>query len=145
MVKTKTVRFWKTLWARAEIFKLSKNLSLTHLRAQSPCYELKGDLSPVMLREIFHDSLKISKLTRICRVFLQVPSSQKKRRNQTIEFSWELYCLVVLFLLFYVICASVPTEGTDLYGKPFKLHWVAKIVFLIQILLIFGGRCNRYF
>ena len=45
-------------------------------------------------------------------VFLQVPSSQKKQRNQTIEFSWELYCLVVLFLLFYVICASVPTEGT---------------------------------
>ena len=33
--------------------------------------------------------------------------------NQTIEFSWELYRLVVLFLLFYVICASVPTEGTQ--------------------------------
>ena len=45
-------------------------------------------------------------------VFLQVPSSQKKQRNQTIELSWELYCLVVLFLLFCVICASVPTEGT---------------------------------
>ena len=25
-----------------------------------------------------------------------------------------LYCLVVLFLLLYVICASVPTEGTHL-------------------------------
>ena len=24
-------------------------------------------------------------------------------------------------------------------------HWVAKVVFLVQILLIFGGRCNRYF
>ena len=48
-------------------------------------------------------------------VFLQVPSSQKKQRNQTIEFAWELYCLVVLFLLFYVICASVPTEGTPGY------------------------------
>ena len=33
----------------------------------------------------------------------------------------------------------------DLYGKPFKRDWVAKVVFLIQILLIFGGRCNRYF
>ena len=32
-------------------------------------------------------------------VFLQVPSSQKKQRYQTIELSWGLYCLVVLFLL----------------------------------------------
>ena len=23
--------------------------------------------------------------------------------------------------------------------------WVAKVFFLVQILLIFGGRCNRYF
>ena len=46
------------------------------------------------------------------RVFQQVQSSQKKQRNQTIEFSWELYSLVVLFLLVYVICASIPTEGT---------------------------------
>ena len=37
-----------------------------HLRAQSACYEWKGDLNPVMLKEIFHDSLKISKFTRIC-------------------------------------------------------------------------------
>ena len=43
-----------------------------HLRAQSACYELKGDLSPVMLKEIFHDSLKISKFTRIC---MENPSS----------------------------------------------------------------------
>ena len=49
-----------------EIFKLSLNLSLTHLRAQSACYELKGDLSPVMLKEIFHGSLKIAKFTTIC-------------------------------------------------------------------------------
>ena len=32
----------------------------------------------------------------------------------------------------------------DLYGKPFKPDWMVKVVFLIQILLIFGGRCNRY-
>ena len=37
-----------------------------HLRAQSTCYELKGDLSPVMFKEIFHKSLKISKFTRSC-------------------------------------------------------------------------------
>ena len=36
------------------------------LRAQSAYYELKGDLSPVMLKEIFHDSLEISEFTRIC-------------------------------------------------------------------------------
>ena len=38
----------------------------SHLRAQISCYELKGELNPVMLKEIFHDSLKISKFTRIC-------------------------------------------------------------------------------
>ena len=34
-----------------------------HLTAQIACYELKGDLSPVMLKENFHDSLEISKFT----------------------------------------------------------------------------------
>ena len=52
------------LIVNSEIFKLSLNLSLTHLRAQSTCCELKGDLSPVILKEIFHDSLKRSKFTR---------------------------------------------------------------------------------
>ena len=33
----------------------------------------------------------------------------------------------------------------ELYGKQFKRDWVAKVDFLIQILLIFGGGCNRYF
>ena len=33
----------------------------------------------------------------------------------------------------------------DLYGKPCKRDWIAKVVFLIQMLLTFGGRCNRYF
>ena len=40
----------------------------------------------------------------------------KKQRKQIVESSGEggggLYCLVVLFLLLYVICASVPTEGS---------------------------------
>ena len=58
------------------------NLFLTHLRAQIACYELKGDLSPVMLKEIFHDSF----------------------------------------------------ENFQIYKD-----WV------IQKLLTFGGRCNRYF
>ena len=34
------------------------NLSLTHLRTQIACFQLKGDLIPVMLKEIFHDSLQ---------------------------------------------------------------------------------------
>ena len=54
------------LLVNSKIFKLSLNLSLTHLRAQSARYELRGDLSQVRLKEIFHDSWKISKLTRIC-------------------------------------------------------------------------------
>ena len=33
----------------------------------------------------------------------------------------------------------------DLYGKPCKRDRVVKVAFLIQMLLIFGGRCNRYF
>ena len=33
----------------------------------------------------------------------------------------------------------------DLYGKPLNHDWVARDVFPIQILLIFSGRCNRYF
>ena len=37
-----------------------------HLRAQIVCCELKGDLSPVMLKEIFHDSFENFKITRNC-------------------------------------------------------------------------------
>ena len=47
------------LLVNSEVFKVSLNLSLMHLRAQSACYELKEDLSPVMFKEIFHDSWKI--------------------------------------------------------------------------------------
>ena len=62
----------------------------------SRIYELKGDLSPVMLKKIFHNSFE----------------------------HFEIY--------------------QDLYGKPCKRDWVARVVFLIQMLLTFGGRCNRY-
>ena len=54
------------LLVNSDIFKLSLNLSFMHLRALSSCYELRGGLSPVILKEIFHDSLKISKFSRIC-------------------------------------------------------------------------------
>ena len=32
-----------------------------------------------------------------------------------------------------------------MYGKLCKRDWKAKVVFLTQMLLTFGGRCNRYF
>ena len=40
------------------MFKLLINLSLVHLRAQTACYELKGDLIPVLLKEIFCESFE---------------------------------------------------------------------------------------
>ena len=58
--------FSTQLPVNSEIFKQSLNLSLTHLRVQSACYELKGDLSPVLLKKIFLDGLKSFKFTRIC-------------------------------------------------------------------------------
>ena len=55
--------FFIQILVNSKIFKLPLNLSLTHLRAQIACYELNGDLSPVMLKEIsFMKVLKISKL-----------------------------------------------------------------------------------
>jgi len=59
-------RFPYNVLVNSEIFKLSLNLSLTHLRVQIACYKLKGDLVSVMLKKILYDSLKISKFTRIC-------------------------------------------------------------------------------
>ena len=46
---------------------MSSNLFLTHLTAQIVCYEFKGDLKPVMLKEIFHDTVfENFEITRIC-------------------------------------------------------------------------------
>jgi len=42
------------------------NIALTHLRAQIAGYELKGNLSPVMLKEIYHESFEHFEITRIC-------------------------------------------------------------------------------
>ena len=83
--------------SKSKIFKLSLKLFFTHLRAQIACYDLKGNLSHVMLKKIFHDSFENFEITRIC------------MGNH----------------------ASV-TEC------------MAKVVFLIQMLPTFGGRCNRY-
>ena len=58
-------RFSIQILVNSKIFKLSLNLSLTHIRAQIACHELKEELSPVMLKEIFHDSENFE-ITRIC-------------------------------------------------------------------------------
>ena len=50
----------------SKTFKLSLNLSLTHVRAQIACYELKRDLSPVMLDEIFPESFENFETMGIC-------------------------------------------------------------------------------
>ena len=38
-----------------------------------------------------------------------------------------------------------PFNSKELYGKSFEDDWVARVVFLIQILLILGDHCNPYF
>ena len=54
----------KTTLVNSEIFKLSLNLSFTHLRAQTACYELKGDLSPVINSN--NNNNNETKTTRSC-------------------------------------------------------------------------------
>ena len=49
----------------SKLFKLSLSLSFTHLIGSNCLYYLKGDLSPVMLKEIFHSSFESSEITRI--------------------------------------------------------------------------------
>ena len=58
--------FYIQILVNSKLFKLSCHLFLMHLRAQIVCYELKGDLSPVMLKDIFYDSFENFKITRIC-------------------------------------------------------------------------------
>ena len=58
--------FYIQILVNSKLFKMSCHLFLTHLRAQIVCYELKGDLSPVMLKDIFYDSFENFKITRIC-------------------------------------------------------------------------------
>ena len=58
--------FSKQILVNPPIFELSLNLCLTHLRDQIALYEFKGDLSPVMLKEVFHDSFENFKLVEAC-------------------------------------------------------------------------------
>ena len=80
-------------------------------------------------------------------------------------FKLSLYCLIINISLTHlraqiacyelngylspVMLKAIFHEGLEnfefLYGKPCKRDWMAKVVFLIQMLPTFGGRCNRYF
>ena len=88
------------LLVNSEIFKLLLNLSLTHLRAQSACYELKGDLSLLMLKEMFHKSLKISKFTRSCMETIQAWLGGKSCFSYTnpSNFLWPLQSLLLRYV-----------------------------------------------
>ena len=46
---------------------------------------------------------------------------------------------------FKLLRKITPRNYKDLYGKPCERDWMAKVVFLKQMLPTFGGRCNRYF
>ena len=90
-MQTETGKVVFQILVNSKIFKLTFNLSLTHLRAQIACCE--GDLNAVMIKEIFHDSFE----------------------------KFKIY--------------------NSLYGKQCKRDWVAKVVFLVQMLLtLIGGR-----
>ena len=79
-----TLEWFSTqILANSEISKLSCNLSLTHLRAEIECYELKGDLSPGMFKEIFHNSLKIRNLQGFIWKTIQVWLGSKKCFSHT--------------------------------------------------------------
>ena len=54
-----------------------------------------------------------------------------------LEKAWQRLFLWVINLKF--------RNYKDLYEKPCKCDWMAKVVFLKQILPTFGGRCNRCF
>ena len=53
-------------------------------------------------------------------------NSNTDQSGRRVLFSWGLYCLVALFLLFYVMCASVTTEGTDQSGSVAWLEIISQ-------------------
>ena len=89
------------LLVNSKIFKLSLYLSLTHLRAQIACYELKGELSPVMLKEIFDESFENFEITRT------------KTRSTTSTFLHVVFPEDVTQYAFFSTARSMFTEGPE--------------------------------
>ena len=86
----------------SEIFKLLLNLSLTHLRAQSAYYELKGDLGVILDPHLTYDhhisktvSSCFSKLHQINRVKKNFDTETLKQVITSLVFSKMLYCSTV--------------------------------------------------
>ena len=90
------------LLVNSEIFKLLLNLSLTHLRAQSTYYELKGDLGVILDPHLTYDhhisktvSSCFSKLYQINRVKKNFDKQTLKQVITSLVFSKMLYCSTV--------------------------------------------------
>ena len=65
------------------------------------------------------------------------------QRNQALKFPWGFKCLVALFLLFYTICASVPSEELCFCFRRLKcsmlmIHFPVKILGHLQKHVIEG-------
>ena len=67
----------------------------------------------------FYDPTDLGSFSR-CR------PSQKTQRNQTVGFSCGLHCLVVLFLLLYVICAL---QREPRFANPSPCRWLKPDIF----------------
>ena len=52
--------------------------------------------------------------------------------------------IIIIFCYLMVSVITMCNLIKRLYGKPVKRDWVEKVVFPIQILLIFDGRWIRY-
>ena len=72
-----------------------------HLRAQIARFELKEDLSPIMLKEIFHESLKNLKFTRI---FMEYHSSVN---HHFWDIQLEIYMLPNFNMLFQLVLTKI--------------------------------------
>ena len=85
----------------SKIFKLSFNLSLMHLRALIACYELKGDLSCLMLKKIFNETFEDFEITRIC-----MENHASVTGWQTLFFSYKCFKL----------SAAIAIAAFEMYG-----------------------------
>ena len=105
--QSRLVWFSIQILVNSKIFKLSLNLSLTHLRTQIASYKLKGNLSPVMLKEIFHDSFENFEITRIC------------MENHASVTGWQkLFSSYKCFQLL----AAVAIATFEIYGSKFSCY-----------------------
>ena len=73
-----------------------------HLRAQIVCYELKVYLSPLMLKEIFHNSFENFEITTIC------------MENHTIVTGWQKFFFSYKCFQLWTVAVAITTF--EIYG-----------------------------